>query len=64
MKEKEFLNDKMLTKGFDKEVSYFSISTLYQDKDYEELGVGETARLFRFEKRENKYKLVFVFCAG
>lgn len=46
--------------GFDRETFHFRISTSH-GKDDEWDG---TNRLFRFEKRENKYKLVLVFCAG
>jgi hypothetical protein len=47
--------------GFDMKTSHFRISTSYQ-RD-EEYGF-ESCRLFRFEKLENKYKLVLVYCAG
>jgi hypothetical protein len=63
MREKIFLKDEMFMKEFDIENSFF-ILTQYQCKYYLELGIGGKTRLFRFEKRKNKYKLVLVFCAG
>jgi len=47
--------------GFDMGTFHFRISTSHQrDKEYG----FESCRLFRFEKLDNKYKLVLVFCAG
>ena len=47
--------------GFDMDTFHFRISTSYQLDEKYDFGKN---RLFRFEKHENKYKLVLVFCAG
>jgi hypothetical protein len=53
-------------KGFDlRDDDFFTLSTSYK-KPYENNGIEENfeySRLFRFEKRNDRFKLIIVFCA-
>ena len=51
-----------IKKGFDIREDFFRISIDYLDG--KKVYVGGTNRIFRFEKKDNTYKLVLVFCAG